>query len=169
MVLNKTVFTDRQRYYLFGLMDDCTRLCFVTVINKFNSYETARAFLNGYKWFHAHGIKIEAILSDNGSEFTSFTSRRYRKDHFFETMISMFNIKHKYTRPYRPQTNGKIERFWKILKQECIRLLPRSVSKEELIAELEGFMYRYNYQRRHGGLDYKTPLDKLKFVTEIMK
>lgn len=169
MVLSKTVFTDRQRYYLFGLIDDCTRLCFVAVINKQTSYEAARAFLNGYKWFHAHGIKAEALLSDNGSEFTTFTSPKARKDHFFETMISMFGITHKYTRPYRPQTNGKIERFWKLLKQECISLLPRSVSKEELIAEIGGFMYRYNYQRRHGGLNYKTPLDKLRYVTEIMK
>lgn len=169
MVLNKTVFAERNRYYLVGFLDDCTRLCYTALIQKQTAVEAAREFLNGYKWFHAHGIKIEEILSDNGSEFTSFTSKNDSKDHFFETMISLFGVKHKYTRPYRPQTNGKIERFWKLLKSECIRLLPKSPTRQEFIEELAGFMYRYNYQRRHGGLNYKTPLDKLRYVTEIMK
>lgn len=170
MVLNKTVFLERQRYYLFGAIDDCTRLCFVALITQQTAVEASRAFLNAYKWFHAHGIKIETILTDNGSEFTCFNNgKRAGRDHFFETMISMFNVSHKYTRPYRPQTNGKIERFWKLLKQECIRLISKTISKKEFIEELTGFMYRYNYLRRHGGLNYKTPLDKLRFVTEIMK
>lgn len=73
-----------------------------------------------------------------------------------------------YTRPYRPQTNGKIERFWKILYND---ILPQTttLTKDELIAELNGFMYRYNYQRMHSALKYQTPLDKLKSVTEILK
>lgn len=108
-------------------------------------------------------------MTDNGGEFTAYTSRKARETHFFETMLNIFNIKHSYTKPYTPQTNGKIERFWKIIKQECIRLQNKVVSSKELIEDLDGFMYRYNYQRRHGGLQYNTPLDKLKFVTEIVK
>ncbi len=84
-------------------------------------------------------------------------------------MLKIFDVKHCYTRPYRPQTNGKIERFWKIINNECIRLQTKSQTEEEFIAELNGYMYRYNYQRRHSALKYQTPLDKLKFVTEIMK
>ena len=108
-------------------------------------------------------------MTDNGSEFTAYTSSRAKKTHFFETMLGIFDIRHRYTLPYRPQPNGKIERFWRILSDECIRLQTKSLSKEDFVAELEGFMYRYNYLRRHGGLDYITPLDKLKSVTEIMK
>ena len=84
-------------------------------------------------------------------------------------MLKIVDIKHRYTRPYRPQTNGKIERFWKILNNECIRWQTKSQTEKEFIAELNGYMYRYNYQRRHSALKYQTPLDKLRFVTEIMK
>ena len=107
-------------------------------------------------------------MTDNGSEFTSYTSQKAKETHFFETMLKVFNTKHCYTRPYRPQTNGKIERFWKILHQECILCQRTTLSKKNLIAELDGFLYRYNYQRRHGALNYKTPLDKLNFIAQLL-
>ena len=53
-------------------------------------------------------------MSDNGPEFKGTLER----EHHFETMCSALDIKHIYTKPYRPQTNGKIEAFWKILKNE---------------------------------------------------
>jgi len=83
-------------------------------------------------------------------------------------MLKIFNVKHSYTRPYRPQTNGKIERFWKILNHECILCQRTTLTKNDLIAELNGFMYRYNYQRRHGSLNYQTPLEKLKQVANLL-
>jgi transposase InsO family protein len=173
--LSKTLFIERKKYYLFGLLDDCTRLCYVELIKDLRSATVTKAFFNGCKWFvdfdleAVHGFKIEDVMTDNGSEFTAYTSSRAKKTHFFETMLNILEIKHRYTLPYRPQANGKIERFWKILYDECIRLQTVSLFKEDFIAELNGFMYRYNYLRRHGGLDYITPLDKLKSVTEIMK
>lgn len=166
--LAKTAFVERKKSYLFGLLDDCTRLCYTELIPNLRAPTVSKAFFNGYKWFHAHGIKVEEALSDNGSEFTAYTSQRAKDIHFFETMLKIIGIKHRYTKPYRPQTNGKIERFWRILYDECLRLQRKSQTKKEFIAELNGFMYRYNYQRRHGGLNYQTPLNKLKFVTEIM-
>ena len=81
---------------------------------------------------------------------------------------AMFDVKHSYTKPYRPQTNGKIERFWKTLYNECILCQRTTLTKEQLQAELDGFMYRYNYQRQHGGLNYKTPLDKLNFIANLL-
>lgn len=168
-VLAKTLFVNRERRYLFGLLDDCTRLCYIELIDKQTAAQVTRAFFNGYRWFYVHGIKIETVLSDNGSEFTAYTSQGAKNTHFFETMLNIFGIRHKYTKPYQPQVNGKIERFWRILNDECIRLQKRGLTEKEFIAELNGFMYRYNYQRRHGSLSYKTPLDKLKYVTEIMK
>jgi len=167
--LAKTLFVDRQKYYLVGLIDDCTRLAYIELIPRINASVVTKASFNGIKWLGAHGINPEALMTDNGIEFTAFTSQKAKKTHFFATMLSIFNIKHKYTRPYRPQTNGKIERFWKTLNLECIRLQKRTQTKEELIAELNGFMYRYNYERRHSSLKYTTPLDKLKSVTEILK
>jgi transposase InsO family protein len=167
--LAKTLFIDRRQRYLFGLLDDCTRLCYVELVPSINSATITKSFFKGYKWFAVHGVNIKEVLTDNGSEFTAYTSRKAKDFHFFETMLKIIDIKHCYTRPYRPQTNGKIERFWRMLYDECIRLQTKSQTEEEFIAELNGFMYRYNYQRRHSALKYQTPLDKLKFVTEIMK
>ena len=168
-VLTKTLFIDRKQRYLFGLLDDCTRLCYVELISNIKASTVTKAFFRGYKWFSLHGINIKEVLTDNGSEFTAYSSRHNKDDHFFETMLKIIDIKHRYTKPYRPQTNGKIERFWKIIYNECIRLQTKSQTEKEFIAEVNGYMYRYNYQRRHSALKYQTPLDKLKFVTEIMK
>ncbi len=168
-VLGKTLFVDRNRRYLFGLLDDCTRLCYTELIPDIKAATVTRAFFRGYKWFAVHGINIKEVLTDNGSEFTAYTSHKARNTHFFETMLSIIEVKHIYTKPYRPQTNGKIERFWRTLHDECLRLQIKSQTEEEFIAELAGFMYRYNYQRRHSALKYQTPLDKLRSVTEIVK
>jgi len=168
-VLPKTLFIERIKYYLFGLLDDCTRLTYVEIINNLQSQTVTKAFFKGYKWLAIHGIKTEEVMTDNGSEFTALRGPKHSQAHFFETMLKIFEIKHCYTPPYRPQANGKIERFWKILYDECIRIQKISLSKNDFIAELQGFMYRYNYQRRHMGLKFKTPFEKLKSVTEIMK
>ena len=166
--LPKTIFIERTKYYLFGLLDDCTRLCYVEVIENIQSATVTKAFFNAYKWFAVHGITIKETMTDNGSEFTAYTSQKAKQTHFFETMLKIFDIKHRYTPPYRPQSNGKIERFWKILYNECIRVQTISLSKNDFIAELNGFMYRYNYQRRHSALSYQTPLDKLKQVAKLL-
>jgi transposase InsO family protein len=57
------------------------------------------------------------ILSDNGAEFAS---RNHPEEHPFEAMLLELGIKHGYTRPYRPQTNGKVERFWRTLDDDVI-------------------------------------------------
>lgn len=167
--LTKTLFIDRKKRYLFGLLDDCTRLCYTELIPDNKAATVTKAFFKGYKWFALHGVDIKEVLTDNGSEFTAYTSMRAKDTHFFETMLDIIDVKHRYTRPYRPQTNGKIERFWRILYDECIRVQTKSQTETEFIAELNGYMYRYNYQRMHSALKYQTPFEKLKFVTEIMK
>ena len=167
--LPKTLFEERKNYFLFGVIDDCSRLTYTEIIDRQTAANASKAFSRAYKWFNLHGINPEKVMTDNGPEFTCYTSQKAKENHFFETMLNIFDIKHRYTRPYRPQTNGKIERFWRILNDECVRLQSKSQIKKEFIAELNGFMYRYNYQRRHSGLQYQTPLDKLKSVTEIMK
>ncbi len=166
--LPKTLVVERQKYYLFGLIDDCTRLCYVEVIHRMTAAEVAQAFSRAYKWFSVHGIPLNEVMTDNGVEFTCFTSQKAKETHFFETILKIFHTRHIYTRPYRPQTNGKIERFWKILYHECILCQRTTLTKQRLIEELNGFMYRYNYQRRHGSLSYQTPLDKLQMIANLL-
>ncbi len=83
-------------------------------------------------------------------------------------MLNIINVKHIYTKPYQPQSNGKIERFWRIFYEECILCQDKTLTKQELIAEIEGFMWRYNYERRHSALKYGTPLDKLKKIADLL-
>jgi transposase InsO family protein len=166
--LAMTLVAERKRYYLLGLLDDCTRLCRVELIDRPTSAQATVAAAKALKWFSVHGILAQEIMTDNGNEFTAFTSQKAKETHFFETMLKMFDIKHRYTRPYRPQTNGKIERFWRILNEEFILGQHKSLAKDELLSELEGFMYRYNYQRRHSALKYHTPLEKLKYIADLL-
>lgn len=166
--LPKTLVVERKSYYLFGILDDCTRLCYTELIDRTTAANVSQAFSRAYKWFSLHGFSPEEVMTDNGSEFTAYTSQKAKDTHFFETMLKVFNVKHCCIRPYRPQTNGKIERFWKILFNECILCQRATLTQKELLAELDGFMYRYNYQRRHGSLNYQTPLEKLKQVAELL-
>ena len=104
-----------------------------------------------------YGVKFEAILTDNGREVASPTNRA---GHPMEKMLMELGIKHRYTRPYRPQTNGKVERFWRTLNED---LLDETTfeSVEELKDELVEYQLYYNTQRPHQGLGGKTPLQTL--------
>jgi len=167
--LAKSIMQDRNRYYLFGIIDDYSRLTYVQIITAINAAEVSKAFFNSVRFFLAHGIQPEGVMTDNGVEFTAFTSQKAKKTHFFETMLNIVGMKHVYTRPYHPQSNGKIERFWRILLDECILHLKFGQTLDTLSSELNGFLYRYNYQRLHGSLNYSTPLDCLRAVTELLK
>ena len=57
------------------------------------------------------GLDVKTIITDNGSEFGSGPLTRNKNEHPFERLLLEMDIKHRYTKPYRPQTNGKIERF----------------------------------------------------------
>jgi len=166
--LPKTLFEERKSYFLFGVLDDCSRLTYTEIIDRQTAANASKAFSRAYKWFNLHGINPEKVMTDNGPEFTSYTSQKAKETHFFETMLNIFDVRHSYIKPYRPQTNGKIERFWKIVKDECISCQKATLTNEEFSEELNGFMYRYNYQRRHGALNYNTPLDKLKKIADLL-
>ncbi len=113
--------------YLFVAIDDCSRLGFASVYPDETS-ESSTAFLRQLVGFYAqHGITIKRVLTDNGSCF--------KND--WADACSAHNITVKKTRPYRPQTNGKAERF--------IRTL------------LERWAYAYSYQNEHARLDALAP------------
>ena len=80
-------------------------------------------------------------MSDNGTEFKGSLAR----EHPFEKMCQELDIKHITTRPYRPQTNGKIEAFWRIIKKEFFG--PNSFdSQKELILNLGNFLFKFNHK-----------------------
>ncbi|MFH1698240.1 MAG: integrase core domain-containing protein [Candidatus Omnitrophota bacterium] len=150
--------------YAAALCDDCTRLVYAEVLKDKKASTLTYFMARSLSWFkQIYNFEFDAIMSDNGPEFKG----SLEKEHPFETMCTEVGIKHKYTRPYRPQTNGKIEAFFKILKSEFF--YPNTFeSKEDLVMNLGNFLFEYNHLRRHGGLNYQTPFDKLQKVTELL-
>lgn len=150
--------------YIAAICDDCTRLTYAEIV-KDKSASTMTYFMaRSLSWFkQIYNFQFEKVMSDNGREFKGTLKR----EHPFETMCNELKIKHIYTRPYRPQTNGKIEAFWKIIKNELF--YPNSFdSMEDVILNLGNYLFEYNHLRRHGGLNYETPFDKLQKVTELL-
>lgn len=152
--------------YLAGLLDDCTRITYAEYLENIQVESVAFFLLRALSWFRrVYRIEFERILSDNGVEFT--TRGKNKQAHLVERLLSDIGVAHSLTRPYRPQTNGKIEAFWKILHREF--LLPnRFTTEKELIKNLGGFLLWYNHQRRHGGLKYITPHAKLTAVLNLL-
>lgn len=136
--------------YLVGLIDDFSRLCAVEVVSDVKSLTVGLSTIKLLSLISQnYGIKFDEMLTDNGSEF--------KKD--YQTILSTLNIKHRHTRPYRPQTNGKIERFWKTLESE---LLSEQVYEtvDELKEQIFNYMIYYNHLRYHQGIQRK-PIQSL--------
>jgi hypothetical protein len=150
--------------YLAAVCDDCTRITYSEVIKDKKASTLTYFMFRALSWFkQLYNFEYAAVMSDNGVEFKGSLKR----EHPFEVMCKELGIKHIYTRPYRPQTNGKIEAFWKIIKKEFF--YPNSFdSTEDVILNLGNYLFEYNHLRRHGGINYQTPFDKLQKVTELL-
>jgi len=145
---------DKKRYYLVGIIDDCTRLAWAEVVNNIKSLTVMFASLKGMNMLHSqYQIQFQEMLSDNGSEFKS---KNNLEGHPYEKMLVEMGIKHRYTRPYRPQTNGKIERFWRTLNEDLIDGTTFE-NIEEFKKELFEYMFYYNEYRMHSSLGNITP------------
>jgi transposase InsO family protein len=150
--------------YVAALCDDCTRLTYAEILKDKRASTLTYFMARSLSWFkHIYNFEYEAVMSDNGPEFKGTLQR----EHPFETMCCELGIRHVCTQPYRPQTNGTIEAFGKIIKNEFF--YPNSFdSQEDMILKLGKFLFEYNHLRRHGGLNYETPFDKLQRVTELL-
>jgi hypothetical protein len=152
--------------FLVGLEDDCTRLNYVEYIPDLKA-KTVNFFLyRSLSWFKQYlSIQFDSILTDNGGEFTTH-SKKDRKNHIFEQSLKELEIKHKYTKPYHPQTNGKIEAFWKITRNTFLKNDFDGMNNFK--ERLGNYLNDYNLYRKHGGLNYLTPFEKFKIVTELL-
>jgi transposase InsO family protein len=132
-------------------IDDCTRLAYAEVLSD-EKATTAIAFLRrAVAFFERHGIKLERLLTDNGSAYRSTVHA---------LACRALGIRHLRTRPYRPQTNGKAERFIRtMLGGWAYGAIYRTSS--ERTAALDGWLWHYNHQRRHSALGHKPPIARL--------
>ena len=112
---------------------------------------------------NVYNIEFKEILSDNGSEFGSGKQSDNKDTHPFERLLKELNIKHIYTKPSHPQTNGKIERIWRIIDDELLGDNIVFDSEEELKEEIMKYNIYYNEYRKHSSLDNKTPKEYLDF------
>jgi transposase InsO family protein len=137
--------------FVHTVIDDYSRLAYAEICTDERA-DTAVAVLHrALAWFYGHGITVERVLSDNGSCYRSFAWRDACAD---------LGIVHKRTRPYRPQTNGKIERFHRTLADgwAYARLYD---STEQRDTALPGWLHFYNHHRAHSAIGGRPPVTRL--------
>ena len=110
-----------------------------------------RFLFNALRFFRNLGIRVERVMTDNGSSFRS---------HCYAKALRRLKIKHLRTRPYTPRTNGKAERFVQTSLREWAYARAYSTS-EERAAELPIWLHRYNWHRPHGSIGSKPPISRL--------
>lgn len=156
-----------QKRYEAILIDDCTRLSYVEIIPDKTAQTLSEFLKSGAKYFKSnYNLEFQRLMSDNGNEFTT----RYRKNlslHLFEATCKSLNIKHIYTRPYRPQTNGKAERMWRTIDTEFYRK-KWLFSPEHREEELAKWIEKYNKHRVHLGIKGLTPFQKYFNLTSLI-
>jgi transposase InsO family protein len=132
-------------------VDDATRLAYVEVLPDERAVTTIGFFERAVAWFALRGITVRQVLSDNGSPYRSRP---------WATWCAAHHIEHLRTRPYRPRTNGKAERFIQTMLREWAYPVSYRTSEHRARA-LPAWIDYYNYQRPHGALGHKTPASRL--------
>ena len=133
------------------VIDDRSRVGFVLPVPDERPASAARALELATIEFARLGVQIERVLTDNGGPYRS---------HAYAATLVELGARHKRTRPYRPQTNGKAERFIKTLLAEWAYARPYG-SNDERLAALADWVDSYNHERTHTALAGRTPMDVL--------
>jgi transposase InsO family protein/transposase len=136
--------------YVHIAVDDYSRLAYAEVLDD-EKAATAAAFLaRAVAFYQRHGITVERVLTDNGSAYRGFVHA---------LACRRLGIRHLRTRPYRPQTNGKAERFIRtLLAGWAYGAVYRSSS--ERTKALDGWLWHYNHRRRHSAIGHQPPASR---------
>ena len=154
------IANDTQRRYLVCVIDSYSRIAWAEIIEDIKSLTVMFACMRCFNWINQrYGIQYVEVLTDNGPEFGTKTSQK-KDSHPFERMLMELGVKHRYIQPYRPQTNGKVERFWRTLNEDLINgTYFESIDHFE--KELMEYLLYYNQERPHQGIEGRTPLEML--------
>jgi transposase InsO family protein len=137
--------------FLHTVIDDHSRVAYAEICAD-EKAETAVGVLHrAVAWFADHGVTIERVLSDNGACYRSFAWR---------DACTALGISHKRTRPYRPQTNGKIERFHRTLADGWAYAKFYG-SETERRQALPGWLHFYNHHRPHSAIGAMPPISRI--------
>lgn len=135
-------------WYIHNAVDDCSRLGYSELLTDEKKETAAEFWKRANAYFEAAGIRVKRVLTDNGS--------CYRSNLFAQALGE--DISHKRTRPYRPQTNGKVERFNRTMLEEWAYARPYG-SEAERAAHFNDWLHTYNHHRGHTALGGKSPAD----------
>jgi transposase InsO family protein len=137
--------------YIHTALDDRTRIAYSELLGDEQGDTAALFWLRAVAFFAALGIRCERVITDNGSCYRSRS---------WHAVCAATETTVKKTRPRRPQTNGKVERFHRILLEEWAYIRAWH-SDSERTTRYAGFMHFYNYHRSHGALGWATPIKTL--------
>ena len=132
-------------------VDDHSRLAYVEVLPD-ERRETTQGFLDrAFQWFAARGVRPLRLLTDNGSAYRSHLIRR---------LCEHWQVRHAFTRPYRPRTNGKAERFIQTAIREWAYRRPYSRPPQRT-KHLARWLHYYNHHRQHSALGHRPPASRV--------
>jgi transposase InsO family protein len=137
--------------FLHTVIDDHSRVAYAEICADERADTAIGVLRHATAWFAEHGVTIERVLSDNGSAYRS---------HAWAQACTELSITHKRTRPYRPQTNGKIERFHRTLADgwAYARLYDSETQRR---ATLPAWLHFYNHHRPHSAIGAQPPISRL--------
>jgi len=133
--------------YLHVAIDDATRLTYAEVLAAADAPTCARFLQRTFAWFRRRGIRVRRLLTDN--------AMAYRAG-LFAAVCQRWTVRQRFTRPYRPQTNGKAERFIQTLLREWAYRVPYRSSARRTAA-LRPYLRFYNHRRPHTSLGRRSP------------
>ena len=137
--------------FLHVAIDDHARVAYGELYRDERGLSCGRFLARLVGYYRRLGIKIARILTDNGA---GYRSKRFKR------ACQRLGLRHSFTRPYRPQTNGKAERFIQTLLREWAYAKTYSDYRERAKAWLP-WLHRYNWHRPHASLDYQPPVSRL--------
>ncbi len=140
--------------YLHHAVDDHSRVAYSEILDDERSQTAAGFWARANAFFQNLGVTVTAVMTDNGACYRS---------HAFTTALGQ-DVKHKRTKPYRPQTNGKVERFNRTLAAEWAYAKPYA-SESERETAYTAWLHHYNHHRPHTGIDGQTPSQRVHNVT----
>jgi len=133
------------------VIDDHSRVAYAEIHDDETATTAIGVLRRAVSWFAMRGVAVERVLSDNGSCY---------KSHAWRDACAELQIRHKRTRPYRPQTNGKIERFHRTMAQEWAfaRHYPNELTRR---SALPAWLHTYNHHRQHSAIGKASPITRL--------
>ncbi len=154
------VMNSDKRMYVVGVIDDCSRVAWCELTDDIQGLTVMFAIMRCLKALRAnYGIEFREVLTDNGPEFGG--GRQTNNNQMTSPVKRLFyemGIKHRTIKPYRPQTNGKIECFWRALEEDFVEETVFE-TREELEEELLKYIVYYNEYRPHQGIDGMKPAE----------